>query len=111
MPHRISPASPEISPTSSQNNLTLPTEDLVDKMTTEITDQTSGLSVEQLEQVNSVMMESLWQTRGNWDRRYVLTLMVRDFNHALHDMQQTGQPEDPRSWEADSNGSMESSFG
>ena len=36
-----------------------------------IVQQTSGHSVEQLEQVYSALMSEIWRTRGEWDRRRV----------------------------------------
>lgn len=64
----------------------------------EIADKTTGLSVEQLEQVNSVLMDTLWQTRGEWDRGKVLTEVGKAFNNVLTDMQESGQAFGPSSW-------------
>ena len=33
-----------------------------------LADQTSGYSVEQLEQVYSALMDQIWKTRGEWNR-------------------------------------------
>jgi len=65
----------------------------------DLSDKTSGLSVEQLEQVNSVLMDILWKTRGEWDRRVVLDEVVDGFNETLKDMRDVGQDLGSLSWE------------
>ena len=42
-----------------------------DSLLGDLTDFTSGCSVEQLEQVYSAVMHHIWQTRGEWDRTKV----------------------------------------
>ncbi|KAK5052586.1 hypothetical protein LTR84_002451 [Exophiala bonariae] len=64
----------------------------------EVADKTTGLSVEQLEQVNSVLMDTLWQTRGEWDRGKVLAEVGKAFNNVMTDMQESGQDFGPSSW-------------
>jgi hypothetical protein len=71
----------------------------VESFHAEITDQTSGLTVEQLEQVNSVLMETLWKTRDQWDRKLVLKEMVEAFNAVMEDMRTSGQEFSAGSWE------------
>lgn len=70
----------------------------VEHLHTEITDKTSGLSVEQLEQVNSVLMDTLWKTRGEWDRGRVLEELSEAFNEVMADMAESGQDFAPASW-------------
>jgi len=64
----------------------------------DITDKTTGLSVEQLEQVNSILMDTLWKTRGEWDRGRVLDKVASAFNAVMEDMQEAGQEFGPSSW-------------
>lgn len=67
-------------------NLTLPTETRVSNLLLDFADKTSGLSIEQLEQVNSMLMDTIWKTRGEWDRNVVYDALVGVFNETLSDM-------------------------
>ena len=79
-------------------NLILPSDSSLNNTLLDLTDKTSGLSVEQLEQVNSVLMDALWKTRGDWDRRVALDHVVEGFNEVLADMRQVGQEFGELSW-------------
>ncbi|KAK5458409.1 TAT-binding protein-like protein 7, AAA ATPase [Exophiala xenobiotica] len=87
--------SPMIAPTANSQhtrpNLVQVEERSLDSFHAEVTDKTSKLSIEQLEQVNSVLMDELWQTRGEWDRGKVLEGLTRAFNWVLDDMTKAGQ--------------------
>ncbi|RVX74547.1 hypothetical protein B0A52_01673 [Exophiala mesophila] len=83
---------------SPQPNLIQVEERNVDNFHREISDKTSGLSVEQLEQVNSVLMDTLWRSRGEWDRSKVLVQVSDAFNEVMADMQESGQDFAPSSW-------------
>ena len=87
--------SPMIAPTANNRhtrpNLVQVEERSLDSFHAEITDKTSKLSVEQLEQVNSVLMDELWRTRGEWDRGKVLEDLTKAFNWVLDDMAEAGQ--------------------
>ena len=48
--------------------------------------QTSGCSVEQLEQVYSALMNELWRTRGEWDRGKVALQLHRVFKDVMADI-------------------------
>lgn len=65
----------------------------------DITDKTSGLSVEQLEQVNSILMDTLWRTRGEWHRPKVLDEVTKSFGDVIQDMEEAGQEFADSSWE------------
>ena len=43
-------------------------------------------------------METLWQTRGEWDRGKVLDAVAKAFNDVMHDMSEAGQEFGPSSW-------------
>ena len=86
-------------------NLVLPDEGKLGKAIAEFAHQTSGLTVEQMEQVNSVLMETLWQTRGEWDRGKVLEVLAVSFNGVMNDMQVAGQDFGPSSWGRSTQGS------
>ena len=48
--------------------------------------QTSGCSIEQLEQVYSVLMNEIWRTRGEWDRGKVALQLNRVFADVMADI-------------------------
>lgn len=48
--------------------------------------QTSGCSVEQLEQVYSALMKEIWKTRGEWDRGKVAFQLNRVFADVMADI-------------------------
>lgn len=51
----------------------------------------SGFSVEQLEQMYSMMMDKIWKTRGDSDRVRVVHDVTREFVEVLADMRDCGQ--------------------
>ncbi|KAL4913156.1 hypothetical protein BDW62DRAFT_169383 [Aspergillus aurantiobrunneus] len=53
----------------------------------EMTQRTSGCSVEQLEQINTALMDFLWHTRSDWNRSKVAAGIQNAFNDVLDDMQ------------------------
>ena len=53
-----------------------------------IVSRTSGCSVEQLEQIYSVLMSEIWQTRDDWDRGRVAKRLGRSFEDVLIDIHQ-----------------------
>ncbi|KAK2759086.1 hypothetical protein FQN54_003185 [Arachnomyces sp. PD_36] len=53
----------------------------------QLTQRTSGCSVEQLEQVNTCLMDSVWKMRGEWNRTKVAAQLIDAFNDVLEDMQ------------------------
>lgn len=55
-------------------------------LTANLVKNTEGWSVEQLEQVYSAMMNRVWETRGNWDRRQVAALVLKSFHDEVEDM-------------------------
>lgn len=59
----------------------------VEQLRIQLTQQTSGCSVEQLEQINTQLMDCLWKKRGEWDRTKVAGLLKDQFNEVLQDMQ------------------------
>ena len=70
----------------------------IDNFHRDITDKTSGMSVEQLEQINSVLMDTVWKTRGNWNRVDVLKGVASAFTEVLDDMMSAGQDFSESSW-------------
>jgi hypothetical protein len=59
----------------------------IDSFHHQLTQRTSGLSVEQLEQINTSLMDSVWKMRGEWNRNRVAKTIIDTFNSVLEDMQ------------------------
>lgn len=59
----------------------------LDSFHRELVDRSSGLSVEQLEQVSAGMMDAVWKGRGNWNRNAVLKAMMEAFNEVVADIE------------------------
>ncbi|EED16017.1 AAA family ATPase, putative [Talaromyces stipitatus ATCC 10500] len=60
----------------------------IEKLRTELTLRTSGCTVEQLEQINTHLMDCLWKKRGEWDRTKVAAALQEEFNDVFQDMQE-----------------------
>ncbi|KAK3695901.1 TAT-binding protein-like protein 7, AAA ATPase, partial [Vermiconidia calcicola] len=54
---------------------------------TELVRRSSGLSVEQLEQVHASMMNVIWNGRGNWNRNWVMREVKEAFNETVVDIE------------------------
>ncbi|KAF2858519.1 AAA-domain-containing protein [Piedraia hortae CBS 480.64] len=52
----------------------------------ELTRRSSGMSVDQLEQINAAMMTAIWESRGLWDRNLVIREAQRAFNETVEDL-------------------------
>ncbi|ETI25778.1 hypothetical protein G647_02552 [Cladophialophora carrionii CBS 160.54] len=91
-------ASPQQPPPTARPNLIQVEQQALSNLHKEITDKTSGLSVEQLEQVNSVLMDTLWRTRSEWDRHKVMESIAEAFYDVLRDMEGVGQDLGEMSW-------------
>jgi len=50
---------------------------------------TSGLSVEQLEQVMASLMKAIWSSRGEWNRNKVAEKVTQAFNYIVLDIEKT----------------------
>lgn len=61
--------------------------DYVRNLHKEMAQRTSGCSVEQLEQINTALMDFLWHTRSDWNRSKVAAGIQNTFNDVLEDMQ------------------------
>lgn len=59
----------------------------VENLHQQLTQRTSGCSVEQLEQINSALINHIWKTRGEWNRNKVAAGVIDTFNSVLEDMQ------------------------
>lgn len=52
----------------------------------ELVKQTSGCSLEQLEQINAALMEAIWQNRADYNRNKVLHRVQEAFNESMRDI-------------------------
>lgn len=71
---------------------------LVTRIHDDISSRTTGCSIEQLEQVNSVLMDTVWRMRHEWNRGVVAVKVAEAFNHLLEDMEECGWEFGPSSW-------------
>ncbi|KXL41463.1 hypothetical protein M433DRAFT_353824 [Acidomyces richmondensis BFW] len=52
-----------------------------------LTDRSSGMSVEQLEQVYAALMNVIWDSRGDWNRNHVVKEVQDAFNETVRDVE------------------------
>ncbi|KAF2501832.1 AAA-domain-containing protein [Lophium mytilinum] len=52
-----------------------------------LVERSSGCSVEQLEQINAVLMDAIWKTRGEWNRNSVVHILTNAFNEVIQDIE------------------------
>lgn len=67
----------------------------VETFHTKLVDSSSGLTVEQLEQVNAAMTEVIWRARGEWNRNKVLLDVQTAFNNTIADIESCQVVMDP----------------
>ena len=67
----------------------------VQKLHEELVRRSSGMSVEQLEQVNAQLMDVLWRTRGNWNRMQVMMKVKDAYNATEADIEACQKIMDP----------------
>ncbi|KAJ0162895.1 Tat-binding -like protein 7 [Colletotrichum tanaceti] len=53
----------------------------------ELTERTSGCTIEQLEQINRELMDEIWNTRHEWNRMKVLSDLTNVFNETISDIE------------------------
>jgi hypothetical protein len=83
-----SPVEPTSSQLSSQRDLIEPDSLFIDDLLRTLTEQSSGCSVEQLEQINRELMEKLWEMRGEWNRSMVAMKLIEVFNETIGDIEE-----------------------
>ena len=60
---------------------------LVEQLHSELVSRSSGLTVEQLEQVNASIMDAIYSTREAWNRNLVITAVSQAFNATVSDIE------------------------
>ncbi|KAI1324852.1 AAA-domain-containing protein [Xylariaceae sp. FL0255] len=84
--------SPEEAPQSQRQSQQVELdEDSATHLLNELTKRTSGCTIEQLQQINGDLMSKLWETRGEHNRMKVFSLITREFNDTMQDMEQIQQ--------------------
>ncbi|KAF2837814.1 AAA-domain-containing protein [Patellaria atrata CBS 101060] len=71
-----------------QQSTVIVDEQLLAKLHRELVEKSSGLSVEQLEQVNSVLMDAIWKMRGQWNRNVLIQQVTHAFNDIIKDIEE-----------------------
>lgn len=74
--------------TSSQLAQLIIDRNAVDRFLRRAVERSSGLSVEQMEQVYSRLMDTIWRTRGNWNRLEVMREVEAEFQDCMTDMEE-----------------------
>lgn len=82
-----SPVEPTSSQVSSQKELVLD-DYFLQALYTRLVEGTSGCSVEQLEQINRELMETLWTMRGEYNRDLVAQKLSKVFTETIIDMEE-----------------------
>lgn len=70
----VAPAEP-VSPPEPEPEFIL-NESKVEEFTSKLIDETAGFTVEELEQINSALVDTMWQHRAEWDRTSVLATLT-----------------------------------
>ncbi|KUI60091.1 hypothetical protein VP1G_07337 [Cytospora mali] len=74
---------------SSSQQLPVVHEGKIQEFLEDVTERTSGCTIEQLEQVNRELMDHIWLSRHEWNRMTVLTQLHRIFNDTMADISET----------------------
>lgn len=82
-----SPVEPTSSQASSQKDLILD-DFFVEDLLKRLVDRSSGCSIEQLEQINRELMETLWKMRGEYNRNQVAGALIKVFNETITDIEE-----------------------
>jgi len=75
------------SSTSSQPQPIIPPQHHVSSLLKELTDRTTGCTVEQLEQINRELMNEVWRTRHDFNRARVMGVLSTAFNDTIRDIE------------------------
>ena len=83
----------------------------IDELHNSLTERTSGCSVEQLEQINTSLVDYIWTKRGEWDRNKIAAGVGDAFNDVLEDIYSVQEVEPGSSQAAKPPPLRSSSFG
>lgn len=76
--------------TSSSPSQQLPVvhEGQIQEFLEDLTERTSGCTIEQLEQINRELMDHIWLSRHEWNRMKVLNQLLKIFNDTIADIEE-----------------------
>ena len=83
----VEPVEPTSSQLSSEKDLIVDSQ-WSDDLLLRLTKGSSGLNVEQLEQLNRELMETIWKMRGEWNRAKVVYELTQVFNETVKDIEE-----------------------
>jgi len=83
-----SPIEPNSSQISSQKEHISLDDLFINDLLDNLTNNSSGCSVEQLEQINRELMEKLWEMRGELNRNSVAVELIKVFNETIIDIEE-----------------------
>jgi ATPase family AAA domain-containing protein 2 len=81
------PGEPNSSQSSSQKDIIID-EAFVNNLLETFVKKSSGCSIEQLEQINRELMDTVWKERGEYNRTKVATTVMKVFNEAITDIEE-----------------------
>lgn len=76
------------STTTSSSQLPVVHEGEINNFLEELTERTSGCTIEQLEQINREMTDHIWASKNEWNRMKVLNQLVQVFNETIADIEE-----------------------
>lgn len=76
-----------VRPSDSSTSQPVSIEGALDNFLIEVTESTSGCTIEQLEQINRELMDEIWRSRHEWNRLKVLSHVTRVFNDTIGDIE------------------------
>ena len=74
--------------TSSSQHMPVVHDGQVQQFLNDLTERTSGCTIEQLEQINRELMDHIWLSRHEWNRMKVLNQLVKIFNDTISDIEE-----------------------
>lgn len=86
---------PDSPPPAPRPSLIPPDGDAFQQLARRLVQASSGLSVEQLEQVMASLMNAVWDTRGDWNRNKALWRVRDAFNDTVRDIEECQLVLDP----------------
>lgn len=81
------PHSEELRNSSSSASQPIGIESFVENFLENMTEKTSGCTIEQLEQINRELMDEIWRCRNEWNRQKVLNNVTTVFNTTIDDIE------------------------
>lgn len=76
------------STTTTSSQLPIVHEEEIRAFQRELTERTSGCTIEQLEQINRELMDHIWTSKHEWNRMKVLGLLAQIFNETIRDIEE-----------------------